>query len=42
MSCVKIIAWLIVVQEGTNILVFHIFEYCAEYGAECSAECGAK
>ena len=32
-SCVKIIVWLIAVQEGTNILTFYIFEY----GAECSA-----
>ena len=32
----------IVVQKGTNILIFYIFEYGAEYGAECSAESGAK
>ena len=33
-SCVKIIAWSIVVQEGTNTLAFYIFEYGAKYGAE--------
>ena len=38
MSCVKIIVWLIVVKEGTNILIFYIFELGAEYSAECSAE----
>ena len=32
----------IVVQKGTNILIFYIFEYGAEYGAECSAESDAK
>ena len=37
--CVKIIVWSIVVQEGTNILIFYIFEYGAENG---SAESGAK
>ena len=40
--CVKLILWSIVSQKGTNILIFHIFEYGAEYGAECSAESGAK
>ena len=40
--CVKLILSSIVVQNGTNILIFYIFEYGAEYGAECSAECGAK
>ena len=33
-SCVKIIARSIVAQEGTNTLVFYIFEYVAKYGAE--------
>ena len=43
MSCVKIIAWSIVVKEGINTLIFYIFEHdAAEYGAECSAESGAK
>ena len=42
MSCVKIIASSIVVKEGTNTLIFDIFEYGAKYGAECSAESGAK
>ena len=32
----------IVVQKGTNILIFYIFEYGAEYDAECSAESDAK
>ena len=40
--CVKLILWSIVAQKGTNILIFHIFEYGAEYGAECSAESGAR
>ena len=40
--CVKLILWSIVVQKGTNILIFYIFEYGAEYGAECSAESDAK
>ena len=40
--CVKIILRLIVAQKGTNMLIFHIFEYSAEYGPECSAESGAK
>ena len=31
-----------VVQEGTNIIIFYIFEYGAEYGDECCAESGAK
>ena len=42
MSSVKIIVWSIVFQEGTNILIFYIFEYGAEYVAECCAESGAK
>ena len=37
-SRVKIFLCSIVAQEGTNILIFYIFEY----GAECSAESGAK
>ena len=41
-SSVKIIVWSIVFQEGTNILIFYIFEYGAEYGAECCAESGGK
>ena len=41
-SGVKIIVWSIVAQEGTNILIFYIFKYCAEYGAIYSAECDAK
>ena len=41
-SCLKIIVWSIVVQEGTNILIFYIFEYGNEYGVECSAEFGVK
>ena len=41
-SCVKTTAWSIVVKEGTNTLIFYIFEYDAESGAECSAEYGAK
>ena len=40
MFCVKLILWSIVAQEGTNILIFYIFEYGAEYGAECSTESG--
>ena len=42
LSCVKIIVWSVVVQEGTNTAVSYIFEYGAEYGAECSVESGAK
>ena len=38
----KIIVRSIVFQEGTDGLIFYIFEYGAEYGAECSAESGAK
>lgn len=37
-SCVKIIALLTVVYEGSNTLVLYIFEYVAE----CSAESGVK
>ena len=40
--CVKLILWSIVAENGTNILIFYIFEYGGEYGVECSAECGAK
>ena len=40
--CVKLILWSIVAQKGTDILIFHIFEYGAESGAEYSAESGAK
>ena len=39
---IKIIVRSIVFQEGTDGLIFYIFEYGAEYGAECSAESGAK
>ena len=42
LSCVKIIVWSMVVQEGTNIIIFYIFEYGAEYGGECCAESGAE
>ena len=42
MSCVKLVVWPVVAQEGTNIIVFHILEYGVEYGAECGAESGAK
>ena len=41
-SHVKIIVLLIVAKEGTNTLIFYIFEYGAEHAAECSAESGAK
>ena len=41
-SCVKIIVWSTVVQEGSNTLIFYVFEYGAEYGAECSAKSDAK
>ena len=41
-SCVKIIAWAIVVKEGTNALNFYIFEHDAEYGTQLSAESGTK
>ena len=34
--------WSRVIQEGTNTLLFYIFEYGAEYSAEYSAESGAK
>ena len=34
-SCVTIIAWLIVSKEVTNTLIFYIFDYGAECGAEC-------
>ena len=42
LSCVKIIVWSMVVQEGTNLIIFYIFEYGAEYGGECCAESGAE
>ena len=42
MSCVKLVVWPVVAQEGTNIIIFHILEYGVEYGAECGAESGAK
>ena len=42
MICVKIIPRLVVAQEGTNTLIFYVFEYDAEYGTEYSAESGAK
>ena len=42
MSCVKVMARSIVAKEGTNTLIFYIFEYGAEYGAECSVHCDAK
>ena len=42
MLCVKLIVWSIVAQEGTNAIIFYIFEYGAEYGAECSVESGTK
>ena len=32
----------VVAQEGTNTLIFYVFEYDAEYGTEYSAESGAK
>ena len=41
-SCVKLVMWSIIVQKGTNILIFYIFEYDAEYDSEWSAESGAK
>ena len=30
--------WSIVVQEGTTIVIFFIFEYGVDYGATCIAE----
>ena len=36
------IAWSIVTQKGTYLLIFDIFECGAAYGAEWSAESGAK
>lgn len=41
-SCVKIVTWSIVVNEGTNTLIFYIFKCGAEYATEGSAEPGAK
>ena len=35
-------AWLIVIKEGINTLIFDIFEYGTEYGTEYSGESGAK
>ena len=40
-SCVQIIAWSIIVEKGTNTLIFYILQYDAEYGGEGSAESGA-
>ena len=37
-SCVTIIAWLIVFKEVTNTLIFSI----SDYGAHCCAESDAK
>ena len=37
-SCLKIIVWSIVVLEGSNTVIYRIFEYGTEYGAECSAK----
>ena len=37
-SCVQIIAWSIIVEKGTNTLIFYILQYDAEYGGEGSAE----
>ena len=42
MICVKIIPRLVVAQEGTNTLIFYVFEYDAENGTEYSAESDAK
>ena len=42
MSCVKLVVWPVVAQEGTNIIIFHILEYGVEHGAECGTESGAK
>ena len=41
-SCVTIIAWLIVFKEVTNTQFFYISDYGVKYGAECCAESGAK
>ena len=41
-SCVKIIAWSVVVKEGTNTVLFYVFEYGAEFSAECSTQSDAK
>ena len=41
MSFANIIVCWTIVQEGTNTLIFYIFEYDTEYGAECSAESGS-
>ena len=41
-SSVKVITWSVVVNKGTNTLIFSIFEHGAEYCAECSAESGAN
>ena len=40
--CGKLVFWSILIQKGTNILIFHIFKSGAEYCIECSAESGAK
>ena len=41
-SCVTLIAWLIVFKEVTNTLFFYISDYGVEYSAECCAEYGPK
>ena len=41
-SCLTIIAWLIIFKEVTDTLIFYISDYSAKYGAECCAESGAK
>ena len=41
MSFANIIVCWTIVQEGTNTLIFYIFEYDTEYGAEWSAESGS-
>ena len=41
-SCVTIIAWIIVFKEVTNTQIFYISDYGAEYGAGCCAEFAAE
>ena len=41
-SCVKKIAWSIVVKEDADTLFFYIFKCGTEYGAKFSAESGGK
>ena len=36
-SCVNLIAWIIVAKEDKNILISSVFEYGTESKAECSA-----